>query len=284
MPRPTSCRRARRSACGGTWRCSADVRHHDARSDQPLLSPSTRLQRRSTCRSRSGSCCQRPLVQRADPRDPRRARVRALLACRYYGVDASLPYFLPVPFVLTGTFGAFIRIRQPIPTKRAVRHRHRRSDRRLPRRGAGALLIGMYCRTSSAARRLRGQLLELGEPLLFNGRVADVRAAVPRGYSVNMHPVALAAWFGLLATALNLFPVGQTRRRSHLVRGRAPQPFISSQPSWCLIGLSFVSTVVDRVDGAVVAMLSSSGPHHPRTVDEDMPARSARCGSRSSPW
>ena len=41
-------------------------------------------------------------------------------ACRYYGVDASLPYFLPVPFVLTGTLGAFIRIRQPIPTKRAL--------------------------------------------------------------------------------------------------------------------------------------------------------------------
>ena len=37
-------------------------------------------------------------------------------ACRYYGVDASLPYFLPAP-ILTGTIGAFIRIRQPIPTK-----------------------------------------------------------------------------------------------------------------------------------------------------------------------
>ena len=41
-------------------------------------------------------------------------------ACRYYGVDASLPYFLPVPFLLTGTLGAFIRIRQQIPTKRAL--------------------------------------------------------------------------------------------------------------------------------------------------------------------
>src|SRR6185436_7906298 len=35
-------------------------------------------------------------------------------ACRYYGVDASAPYFLPMPFFLIGTLGAFIRIRQPI--------------------------------------------------------------------------------------------------------------------------------------------------------------------------
>src|SRR5260370_40331318 len=38
-------------------------------------------------------------------------------ACRYYDVDASLPFFIPVPVLLTGTMGAFIRIREPIRTK-----------------------------------------------------------------------------------------------------------------------------------------------------------------------
>jgi hypothetical protein len=42
------------------------------------------------------------------------------LACRYYRVDASLPYFLPVPFPLTGTAGAFIKIRDPITSKRVL--------------------------------------------------------------------------------------------------------------------------------------------------------------------
>src|SRR5207245_5618419 len=42
------------------------------------------------------------------------------LACRYYNVDASLPYFLPVPISITGTLGAFIRIREPIPEKRML--------------------------------------------------------------------------------------------------------------------------------------------------------------------
>ena len=41
-------------------------------------------------------------------------------ACVYYRVNASLPYFLPFPGFLTGTLGAVIRIRQPIPGKRAL--------------------------------------------------------------------------------------------------------------------------------------------------------------------
>ena len=41
-------------------------------------------------------------------------------ACRYYDVDASLPFFIPVPIFLTGTMGAFIRIREPIPSKKML--------------------------------------------------------------------------------------------------------------------------------------------------------------------
>src|SRR5581483_5028815 len=41
-------------------------------------------------------------------------------ACVYYGLDATLPYFLPVPMPMTGTMGAFIRIRSPIPNKRIL--------------------------------------------------------------------------------------------------------------------------------------------------------------------
>jgi membrane-associated protease RseP (regulator of RpoE activity) len=38
--------------------------------------------------------------------------------------------------------------------------------------------------------------------------VADV-GTQPDGYTINLHPMAFAAWFGMLATALNLFPIGQ---------------------------------------------------------------------------
>ncbi len=50
---------------------------------------------------------------------------------------------------------------------------------------------------------------ELGEPLLFKLVSWLIWGSVPDGYSLVLHPMAFAAWFGLLATALNLFPVGQ---------------------------------------------------------------------------
>jgi membrane-associated protease RseP (regulator of RpoE activity) len=132
-------------------------------------------------------------------------------ACRYYGVDASLPYFLPVPVPLTGTFGAFIRIRQQIPTKRAL------FDIGIAGPIAGfvvlvpVLMIGMYMsRVIESPKDFDGVLLELGEPLLFKAATWLTFGPVPQGYTVSMHPVAFAAWFGMFATTLNLFPAGQT--------------------------------------------------------------------------
>ena len=43
------------------------------------------------------------------------------LACRFYGIDATLPYFIPMPLtLLSGTLGAVIRIREPFPNRKAL--------------------------------------------------------------------------------------------------------------------------------------------------------------------
>ena len=52
-------------------------------------------------------------------------------------------------------------------------------------------------------------MLDLGEPLLFKLAAWLMFGTIRDGYTLNMHPMAFAAWFGLLATALNLFPFGQ---------------------------------------------------------------------------
>ena len=130
------------------------------------------------------------------------------LACRYYQVDASLPFFIPMPLVLTGTLGAFIRIREPIPTKRML------FDIGIAGPLAGfvfavpALFIGV---AMSPVVRVPPNLVgfDLGEPLLFRAATWLTWGPIANGYSVNLHPMAFAAWFGLLATALNLFPIGQ---------------------------------------------------------------------------
>ena len=130
-------------------------------------------------------------------------------ACRYYDVDASLPFFIPFPFLsISGTLGAVIRIREPIPRK------HMLFDIGIAGPIAGflvavpAMFIGVaMSHVAAVPPDFVGQ--NLGEPLLFKLAARLIWGAVPDGYSINMHPMAFAAWFGLLATVWNLFPAGQ---------------------------------------------------------------------------
>jgi membrane-associated protease RseP (regulator of RpoE activity) len=193
------------------------------------------------------------------------------LACRYYQVDASLPFFIPMPIVLTGTLGAFIKIREPIPTKRML------FDIGIAGPLAGflfavpALFIGV---AMSPIVEVPDELAgySLGEPLLFQAAVWLVWGAVREGYSLNMHPMAFAAWFGLLATALNLFPVGQLDggHISYAVLGRRSTAVTLG--SICIaICLTFFSTSWLVWTFLLVAMTLVMGPRHPRTIDEDVP-------------
>jgi membrane-associated protease RseP (regulator of RpoE activity) len=128
-------------------------------------------------------------------------------ACRYYGIDASLPYFLPSPLPGIGTFGAFIRIRSPIYTRRAL------FDVGVAGPLAGFILLLPAMAIGLAYSRVipgiaeRGDMIfsvpaiqRLMEVLIFPGRAAA---------DISLHPVARAAWVGTLATALNLLPIGQ---------------------------------------------------------------------------
>jgi len=194
-------------------------------------------------------------------------------ACRYYDVDASLPFFLPVPPpMLTGTLGAFIRIRQPIPTKRML------FDIGIAGPIAGflvavpALFIGISMSHVVPIPQDTGGMLELGEPLLFKLASWMFWGTQPAGYSVNMHPMAFAAWFGLLATALNLFPIGQLDggHISYAVLGRA-----STYVTFTMIAVALVLTRYSLSwavwTGLMIVMLVLFGPRHPRTIDEHVP-------------
>jgi membrane-associated protease RseP (regulator of RpoE activity) len=87
-----------------------------------------------------------------------------------------------------------------------------------------------------------------------------------------MHPVAFAAWFGMLATTLNLFPVGQTDggHICYAVLGRTSM-FVGLGTVACLVGLSFLSTSWMLWTVLMVGMLVMFGPRHPRSADEHVP-------------
>ncbi len=191
-------------------------------------------------------------------------------ACRYYDVDASLPYFLPAPITLTGTLGAFIRIREPIRTKRML------FDIGIAGPIAGflvavpALVLGVAWSTVTPIGHDGG--LWLGEPILVKLASRLLWGPMPDGYTLLLHPVGFAAWFGLLATALNLFPIGQLDggHISYAVLGRR-STYVTVGMIGVTLGLSYLSASWIVWTVLMIGMLFTFGPRHPRTVDEDIP-------------
>jgi membrane-associated protease RseP (regulator of RpoE activity) len=128
------------------------------------------------------------------------------LACKYYGVDASYPYFLPSPF-LFGTFGAFIRIRAPITTRRAL------FDIGIAGPIAGFLIAAPILAYAVAMSKIVPGTQEnagiiFGNPLLIHMLMKIFHPRLDPSVLL-LNPIGRAAWFGLLATALNLLPVWQ---------------------------------------------------------------------------
>jgi membrane-associated protease RseP (regulator of RpoE activity) len=127
-------------------------------------------------------------------------------ACRYYRIDATLPYFLPAPTPI-GTLGAFIRIHSPIYSRRAL------FDVGIAGPLAGfivlvpALAVGVAMSKVIPGIALQGDLI-FGVPLIQRLMESLFFPGV-RSVNVLLHPIARAAWVGTLATALNLLPIGQ---------------------------------------------------------------------------
>jgi hypothetical protein len=127
------------------------------------------------------------------------------LYARYYRVYVTPPFFVPFPSLI-GTLGAFIRIKSPIPSRRAL------FDIGIAGPIAGfipaciALVVGLSL--SHPIGALKGEYIELGFPLIFRlaARVLHIHGPLA---NLGLHPVAAAAWVGMFATSLNLLPGGQ---------------------------------------------------------------------------
>jgi membrane-associated protease RseP (regulator of RpoE activity) len=129
------------------------------------------------------------------------------LACVYYGVDATLPFFLPSPMPVTGTFGAFIRIKSPIYSKRVL------FDIGIAGPLAGFIFLIPALGAGLAFSKVMPGIghqgsIELGVPALQWLAEKLIFPGTPTA-DIYLHPVARAAWVGMFATALNLLPVGQ---------------------------------------------------------------------------
>jgi len=188
------------------------------------------------------------------------------LACRRHRLDATLPFFIPAP-VGIGTFGAFIRIRSAIASKREL----------LDVGAAGplagfvaclpVLLVGIALSRPVADLPDAGYML-FGEPIGFHLVTRLVFPDLPEGGDILLHPTGFAAWFGLFATALNLLPFGQLDggHVSYALFGRLQRRW-----SWPLLAVLLLLAFkwTGWLVWVVVALVM--GVRHPRVADEDEP-------------
>jgi membrane-associated protease RseP (regulator of RpoE activity) len=128
-------------------------------------------------------------------------------ACRHHGIRSSYPYFIPAPSLI-GTFGAFILMRSPIRSRRALFDV-----------GASGPLVGFvvaipFLIYGIAHSHVVPDLASpdadfvFGLPLAVRLVERVIFPGIDPG-TILLHPVARAAWVGLFATSLNLLPAGQ---------------------------------------------------------------------------
>ncbi len=203
------------------------------------------------------------------------------LACRHYGIAATLPYFLPLPppnvfpTLLPGTMGAVIRIRGAITSRRAL------FDIAVAGPIAGwvtALPILAYGLSQSRVVstleiETSGSYFTLGEPLLWEFMSRLFGPEIGPSQDLVMHPLAFVGWFAMLITAMNLLPVGQLDG-GHLLYSLLPRWHRTI--SFTVLALMlfagfrfFLGWILFAVVVSVLFMMGGFG--HPRPVDADQP-------------
>jgi membrane-associated protease RseP (regulator of RpoE activity) len=195
------------------------------------------------------------------------------IACRYYRIPATLPYFLPVP-TLVGTFGAVIRMAVP-RTKNAL------FDVGIAGPIAGFVVlvpVAIFGVSQSFIVQLPPNFslaggLYLGDPYLLTGLQRLFHGPIPAGHDFVMHPAGFAAWFGLLATAFNLFPAGQLDGGHivHALVGRWSR-YVTLVTLAILIVLGLVVSSSWIVWSLLLTVMTVSfGLDHPPVEDEHRP-------------
>lgn len=195
-------------------------------------------------------------------------------ACRHYGIRATLPFFIPAPPTITlfGTFGAVIKIKEPINSRRAL------FDIGIAGPLAGfafalpAAVVGLLFASPAAPSAVSAVSggIQFNDPLLFI--LVSKMLGIPKW--IEWNPIYWAAWGTLLVTALNLFPVGQLDGGHvvYAIAGRRLHKWISRIVAIGCAGLATLSLVLGQPPvyllwTLVLLFLMKVG--HPPLVEEE---------------
>lgn len=189
---------------------------------------------------------------------------------RRYRVPVSLPYFIPFPFSLFGTLGAFIRMSPRIPHRRAL------FDIAAAGPLAGLVLaiplsyLGISHSLVMQKNALPPDSITLGEPFLFQALSWLAHGSLGNNVDLMLHPLAFAGWAGMFVTALNLLPIGQLDggHISHTLFGSRSRLMAGAMFG----GLALYCLVKHNVTWLpLLLFLLFFGIQHPRSADDGLP-------------
>lgn len=190
-----------------------------------------------------------------------------------YGVPASLPYFIPMPFSPIGTMGAVIVMQPGKGDRRAI------FDIAITGPLAGLVfalifsVIGLRLSEVVPAHQSGG--FRLGEPLLFKALAYLTFGSLGPAQDIGLHPIAFAGWVGIFITALNLIPISQLDGGHILYALLRKKAHIVAQ-------LLLVAAIIAVVFGGywgwslMILLLLFIGPNHPPTANDDVPLGTTR--------
>ena len=193
------------------------------------------------------------------------------LTGRKWRLLVTPPFFIPGPPIppLPGTFGAFIKIRSPIANRRALMELGAGGPVAGSIVGIPLLILGI---TLSEIKDIapHSQGLAFGSSLILELICRLKLGTFSSDVTILLHPTALAAWFGLFVTAMNLLPIGQLDG-GHVVYalfGPKLAPRISFVFFLCLIPLGIWVWTGWLVFALLLIFL---GLRHPPPLDEVAP-------------
>jgi membrane-associated protease RseP (regulator of RpoE activity) len=191
------------------------------------------------------------------------------LQARRYGVPASLPYFIPMPFSPFGTMGAVI-----------IQGDHAGNRRTLfdiavsgPLAGLAVALPLLYvalAETNSIVVPKNQPGISYGDPVILRWMFESIHGPLSPGHDIELTPLLFAAWVGVFITSLNLIPVGQLDG-GHilyaLLRRRAYPVAMG-----CLgLAIGYMIYQQNHTYALLVILLLMMGPFHPPTGDDEAP-------------
>lgn len=191
------------------------------------------------------------------------------LQAHRYGVYASFPYFIPMPFSPLGTLGAVIAMEPRMGHRRAL------FDIGITGPLAGLvptmifLIVGLH---HSQLVPPQNGVMMFGDPLLFQYLAHWILGPIPDGAVVEVDPMAFAGWVGLLVTSLNLIPIGQLDG-GHILYALLRKKAHKVATMLLFFALFMVFWKWEELGGwsLMLVLLMILGPIHPPTADDEEP-------------